>query len=45
MIGATRETVSATMSELSRQGIITRNRGRRSIRMNPEKVNRALKSE
>lgn len=38
MIGATRETVSATMAELVRQGVIRKSRFRRRISIHPAKI-------
>ncbi|SMO78238.1 CRP/FNR family transcriptional regulator, anaerobic regulatory protein [Melghirimyces algeriensis] len=38
MIGATRETVSATLSELTRQGVISKERNKRDLRIHRKKM-------
>ncbi|MDR6226848.1 Crp/Fnr family transcriptional regulator [Desmospora profundinema] len=42
MIGATRETVSATIAEMVRKGLIKKSRFRKIISIHPEKVQKAM---
>ncbi|PTX64717.1 CRP/FNR family transcriptional regulator [Melghirimyces profundicolus] len=45
MIGATRETVSATLSELTRQGVIAKGRNKRDLRIHLEKMQSVMNRE